>query len=85
VTSPDDVVVLLECDNTLLDNDLVPDDLRAHLTSEFGVDQWGVELGKALAQQIVGELRGSGALADAHDSSTTALIRRFLGSRGRGG
>jgi hypothetical protein len=48
-------------------------------------DQWGVELGKALAQRIVGELRGSGALADGHDSSTTALIRRYLGSRGRAG
>jgi glucose-6-phosphate isomerase len=48
-------------------------------------DQWGVELGKTLAQRIVGELRGSGAHADAHDSSTTALIRRYLGSRGRAG
>jgi glucose-6-phosphate isomerase len=45
-------------------------------------DQWGVELGKTLAQRIVGELRGSGAAADAHDSSTAALIRRYLGSRG---
>jgi hypothetical protein len=36
VTSPDGVVVLLDCDNTLLDNDLVQDDLRAHLTREFG-------------------------------------------------
>jgi glucose-6-phosphate isomerase len=45
-------------------------------------DQWGVELGKTLAQRIAGELRGSGAAADAHDSSTAALIRRYLGSRG---
>jgi glucose-6-phosphate isomerase len=43
-------------------------------------DQWGVELGKALAQRIVGELQGE-APADAHDSSTTALIHRYLGSR----
>jgi FMN phosphatase YigB (HAD superfamily) len=35
-TSPDDIVFLLDCDNTLLDNDLVQDDLRAHLASEFG-------------------------------------------------
>jgi len=28
VTSPDDVVFLLDCDNTLLDNDFVEDDLR---------------------------------------------------------
>ncbi|HET9730632.1 MAG TPA: glucose-6-phosphate isomerase [Acidimicrobiia bacterium] len=43
-------------------------------------DQWGVELGKKLAQRIAPELRvdgpsGDGALA--HDSSTNALIRRF--------
>jgi len=48
-------------------------------------DQWGVELGKTLAQRIAGELRGSGAAADAHDSSTAALIRRYLGSRGSAG
>jgi FMN phosphatase YigB (HAD superfamily) len=29
-------VFLLDCDNTLLDNDRVQDDLRAHLASEFG-------------------------------------------------
>jgi len=38
VTSPDDVVVLLDCDNTLLDNDLVQADLRDHLAREFGVE-----------------------------------------------
>jgi hypothetical protein len=43
-----------------------------------------VELGKTLAQRIAGELQG-GAPADAHDSSTTALIRRYLGSRGSAG
>jgi polyphosphate glucokinase len=32
----DDVVFLLDCDNTLLDNDRVQDDLRMHLASEFG-------------------------------------------------
>jgi FMN phosphatase YigB (HAD superfamily) len=31
-----DVVFLLDCDNTLLDNDRVQDDLRAHLAQEFG-------------------------------------------------
>jgi FMN phosphatase YigB (HAD superfamily) len=30
------VVFLLDCDNTLLDNDRVQDDLRQHLTKEFG-------------------------------------------------
>src|SRR5512135_3561650 len=32
----DDVVFLLDCDNTLLDNDRVIDDLRNHLEREFG-------------------------------------------------
>ena len=41
-------------------------------------DQWGVELGKALAQRIVPELQGGGAAeAVAHDSSTAALIERY--------
>jgi hypothetical protein len=36
VTAPDDVVFLLDCDNTPLDNDLVQADLREHLAREFG-------------------------------------------------
>ncbi len=44
-------------------------------------DQWGVELGKALAQRIGGELEGDGARAGGHDSSTTALMRRYMRSR----
>jgi glucose-6-phosphate isomerase len=39
-------------------------------------DQWGVELGKVLAQRIMPEL-GDPELALAHDSSTNALIRRY--------
>jgi glucose-6-phosphate isomerase len=44
-------------------------------------DQWGVELGKVLAQKIIGELESpteppAGA-KPAHDSSTTNLIRKF--------
>jgi glucose-6-phosphate isomerase len=39
-------------------------------------DQWGVELGKALAQRIVPELESDGEPALAHDSSTNVLIRR---------
>jgi FMN phosphatase YigB (HAD superfamily) len=34
--SSDDVVFLLDCDNTLLDNDRVVSDLSAHLATEFG-------------------------------------------------
>jgi glucose-6-phosphate isomerase len=44
-------------------------------------DQWGVELGKQLASGILPELT-PGAGRHAHDSSTTALIDRFLSLRG---
>ena len=40
-------------------------------------DQWGVELGKVLAQRIVPELEGAAEPQLAHDSSTNALIRRY--------
>jgi glucose-6-phosphate isomerase len=40
-------------------------------------DQWGVELGKALAQRIVPELESKTEPALNHDSSTNALIRRY--------
>jgi glucose-6-phosphate isomerase len=42
-------------------------------------DQWGVELGKALAQRILGELESAAEPALKHDSSTNALIRRARG------
>jgi glucose-6-phosphate isomerase len=40
-------------------------------------DQWGVELGKVLAQRIVHELASESDLALSHDTSTNALIRRY--------
>ncbi|MDN5881221.1 MAG: glucose-6-phosphate isomerase [Nitrosospira sp.] len=40
-------------------------------------DQWGVELGKALAQRIIRELEDSSGPPLKHDSSTSALIRRY--------
>jgi glucose-6-phosphate isomerase len=40
-------------------------------------DQWGVELGKVLAQQIIPELTSAAEPALSHDSSTNALIRRY--------
>jgi glucose-6-phosphate isomerase len=46
-------------------------------------DQWGVELGKALAQKIIPELESDEAPALAHDSSTNALIRRYRAARKR--
>ncbi len=46
-------------------------------------DQWGVELGKALASAIVPELTGD-APALRHDSSTNALIEHYRALNGRG-
>ena len=40
-------------------------------------DQWGVELGKVLAKQIIPELKSAGTPPFKHDSSTNALIRRW--------
>ena len=40
-------------------------------------DQWGVELGKQLAQRIIPELTASSEPDLSHDSSTNALIRRY--------
>jgi glucose-6-phosphate isomerase len=44
-------------------------------------DQWGVELGKALAQRIIPELESAEDPALDHDSSTNALIRRYRAMR----
>jgi glucose-6-phosphate isomerase len=40
-------------------------------------DQWGVELGKVLAQRIIPELESKPEPALGHDSSTNNLIRRY--------
>jgi glucose-6-phosphate isomerase len=45
-------------------------------------DQWGVELGKALAQRIVPELESTTEPKLEHDSSTNALIRRYRQLKG---
>jgi glucose-6-phosphate isomerase len=44
-------------------------------------DQWGVELGKALAQRIIPELESKTEPALSHDSSTNTLIRRYRKAR----
>ncbi len=44
-------------------------------------DQWGVELGKVLANRISPELQSAAEPALAHDSSTNALIRRYRAER----
>jgi glucose-6-phosphate isomerase len=44
-------------------------------------DQWGVELGKVLAERIVPELAQGSARVLTHDSSTNALIHRYVQSK----
>jgi glucose-6-phosphate isomerase len=44
-------------------------------------DQWGVELGKVLAQRIVPELESKDETSLGHDSSTNSLIRRYRNRR----
>jgi len=46
-------------------------------------DQWGVELGKVLAKQMIPELESSSEPALAHDSSTNSLIRKYRALKGR--
>jgi glucose-6-phosphate isomerase len=45
-------------------------------------DQWGVELGKVLAQRIIPELEGKNEPELGHDSSTNNLIRRYRKLKG---
>jgi len=42
----------------------------------YSFDQWGVELGKQLANRILPELQGSEKVTS-HDSSTNGLINQF--------
>jgi glucose-6-phosphate isomerase len=80
--------------NTILAERLAPRTLGAlvalyeHSTFTQGAvweidsfDQWGVELGKALAKRIVPELQAADEPDLRHDSSTNALIRRYRGAR----
>jgi glucose-6-phosphate isomerase len=81
--------------NTLLGERLTPATLGAiialyeHSVFTQGViwnidsfDQWGVELGKVLAQQTIPELESTSEPKLGHDSSTNALIRRYRRLRG---
>ena len=78
--------------NTILVNKLTPESLGKlvalyeHMVFTQGVvwqidsfDQWGVELGKKLAVEIIADLDGS--KQNQHDSSTAALIARYRGGR----
>jgi glucose-6-phosphate isomerase len=46
-------------------------------------DQWGVELGKLLASDVLEELQADGAPDLRHDTSTNELIRRYRKAAGR--
>ena len=78
--------------NTVLADELTPNmlgklvALYEHSVFTQGVvwnidsfDQWGVELGKQLAQKIAAEIEGTGELK--HDSSTNNLIERYRASK----
>jgi glucose-6-phosphate isomerase len=82
--------------NTLLLERLTPESLGKlvalyeHTVFTQGViwnidsfDQWGVELGKVLAQRIVPELSAPDDTDLDHDSSTNALIRRYRSTKDR--
>ena len=58
MTTPGSVVILLDCDNTLLDNDRVEEDLRDHLAREFGPQS------RDRYWAILEELRGELGYAD---------------------
>jgi glucose-6-phosphate isomerase len=76
--------------NTILAEQLTPETLgklvalyehsvftQGAIWSIDSFDQWGVELGKQLAQRIIPELESREEPALAHDSSTNNLIRRY--------
>ena len=51
--------------------------MRGRIWGISSFDQWGVQLGKHLAQRIVHELEATGEPDLRHDSATKALIRRY--------
>ena len=64
--------------------------LYEHITFTQGIvweinsfDQWGVELGKVMANQLAPKLTSADAPADDADSSTNTLIKRYRAARGR--
>jgi glucose-6-phosphate isomerase len=82
--------------NTILSERLTPETLgtlvalyehsvftQGTIWSIDSFDQWGVELGKALAKRIVPELQAEEEPVLEHDSSTSELIRRYRAKRAR--
>ena len=50
--------------------------VQGHIWNIFSFDQWGVELGKQLANAILPELKGDEAISS-HDASTNGLINTY--------
>ncbi len=50
--------------------------VQGHIWNIYSYDQWGVELGKQLANAILPELEGKQAVLT-HDASTNLLINKF--------
>jgi glucose-6-phosphate isomerase len=80
--------------NTILSERLTPETLGALVAlyehsvftqgtiwSVNSFDQWGVELGKALAKQVGAELEAEEEPPLHHDASTNSLIRRYRAAR----
>jgi hypothetical protein len=56
--------------------------LTARTRNIDSFDQWGVELGKALARRVIPELESEAEPDLGHDSSTNSLIRRYRKLKG---
>ena len=82
--------------NTLLADELTPETLGALIAlyehkvfvqgiiwNIYSFDQWGVQLGKVLAKNVLKDLTASGTPELRHDASTNALIARYRKVLGR--
>ena len=82
--------------NTLLADELTPETLGALIAlyehkvfvqgiiwNIYSFDQWGVQLGKVLAKNVLADLTAKGTPTLRHDASTNALIARYRKALGR--
>ena len=82
--------------NTLLADELTPETFGALVAlyehkvfaqgiiwNIFSFDQWGVQLGKILADKVLGEMTQEDRPVLKHDASTNALIERYRALQGR--
>ena len=82
--------------NTLLADELTPETLGALIAlyehkvfvqgivwNIYSFDQWGVQLGKVLAKNVLADLTAKGTPELRHDASTNALIARYRKTLGR--